>query len=208
MHGLYKDIKFLFVFILLPASAMITRWLYKRMNFFCFLSISLLYEFRNIGSSWQKQNRKMSPNHTLRNTRPARRTSTNQSQLLPPRVDVSQKTKRGLRGFANGYSTAGIADTGAAQNVVSLTFAQNLGLEIEPSTHKFQLGSSKQIMSLGNSFPQPIDPPRAPLIVMTGTVQFQWAFSEDARKTTTLTCHVLRTCIYDLIFGRRFLAET
>jgi predicted aspartyl protease len=158
--ALCKGIQFLFVSILLPASAMILRWLYKRMNFFCFLSISLLYEFRNIGSSWQKQNRKMSPNHTLRNTRPARRTSTNQSQLLPPRVDVSQKTKRGLRGFANGYSTAGIADTGAAQNVVSLTFVQSLGLEIKPSTHKFRLGSSKQIMSLGNSFLQPIAPPK------------------------------------------------
>jgi hypothetical protein len=43
---------------------------------------------------------------------------------------------------------------------------------------------------------------------MTGTIQFQWAFSEDTRKTTTLTCHVLRTCIYDLILGRRFLDET
>jgi hypothetical protein len=90
---------------------------------------------------------------------------------------------------------------------VSLTFAQSLGLEIKPSTHKFQLGSSKQIMSLGNSFLHPIAPP-APLTVMTGTVQFQWAFSEDTRKTTTLTCHVLRTCIYDLILGRRFLDET
>jgi predicted aspartyl protease len=121
--ALCKGIQFLFVSILLPASAMILRWMYRTM-------------------------------------RPSRRTSTNQNQLFPPRAEASQKTKRGLRGFANGHSTAGIADTGAAQNVVSLTFVQSLGLEIKPSTHKFRLGSSKQIMSLGNSFLQPIAPPK------------------------------------------------
>jgi hypothetical protein len=43
---------------------------------------------------------------------------------------------------------------------------------------------------------------------MTGTVQFQWAFGDDSRNITTIACHVLGTCIYDLILGRRFLAET
>lgn len=43
---------------------------------------------------------------------------------------------------------------------------------------------------------------------MAGTVQFQWAFKEDSRNTTDLTCHVLQNCIYDLILGRKFLTET
>jgi hypothetical protein len=110
-------------------------------------TIWFLYKSRNAGSSWKKRQQKRTRNRRGENLKFSRWAST---MLIQP-AETSQKTKRGLRGFANGHSTAGIADTGAAHNVVSLTFAQSLGLDIRPSTHKFQLGSSKQIMSLGKS---------------------------------------------------------
>ena len=141
-------------------SPMITHWCYHGMNFFFLFIWLLLCKFRNIGSSWQKRHKKRARNRKARDVRPSRWTSTNQNHHHPPRIEVYQKTKRGLRGFANGYSTAGIADTGAAHNVVSLAFAQGLGLDIRPGTHKFQLGSSKQIMSLGKYFLHPIASPR------------------------------------------------
>jgi predicted aspartyl protease len=111
-------------------------------------TIWFLYKSRNAGSRWKKRQQKRTRNRRGEDLKFSRWAST---MLIQP-VETSQKTKRGLRGFANGHSTAGIADTGAAHNVVSLTFAQGLGLDIRPSTHKFQLGSSKQIMSLGKSF--------------------------------------------------------
>lgn len=120
-----------------------------------FLCIPLQYKSQNMGSSWQKQLEKRARIHKMREARSSRWNSATLDHHPPPRLDTSQKTKRGLRGFANGNSTAAIADTGAAQNVVSLAFVQTLGLDIRPSSHKFQLGSSKQIISLGKTFPQP-----------------------------------------------------
>jgi hypothetical protein len=206
LHGFYQGMKFFYSFIWPLAFAIFKFWLYEGIGFF-FLSIWLPDKFRNIGLRWEKQYKSNARNYKSRPLGSFRWISTFQYHLLLPRVEVAQKIKRGIRGFANGHPTTGIADTGAAQNVVSLAFAQNLGLDIEPSTHEFQFGSSKQIISLGETFPQNIAS-RAQLKVTTGTVQFQWAFSEDSRGETTLNCHVLKTCIYDLILGRMFFAET
>jgi hypothetical protein len=173
VQRLYGGMINLLVLIYL-ANVMIIIWCDLATKHFSFGSLK--HELRNVGSSWQKQ-RKGGCN---RKETPSRRTSTIQKHCSPPRVEISQKTKRGLRGFANGYLTAGIADTGAAQNVVSLTFAQSLGLDTRPSNHKFQLGSSKQIMSLGKPSLKRLDL-LEPNQLITGTVQFQWAFSEDSR---------------------------
>ncbi|PMD33926.1 hypothetical protein L207DRAFT_517945 [Hyaloscypha variabilis F] len=153
-----------------------------------FVLLSFLLGTRVTGGGGRKRSKKRSWVQGAADVKPTRRIPKIQNQHLP-QVEESQKIKRALRGFANGNSIAGIADTGAAQNFVSLAFAQSLGLDILRCSHRFQLGSSKQISSLG-------------------TVQFQWAFSEDSRNKTTINCHVLRTCIYDLILGRKFLAET
>lgn len=124
-------------------------WMLVFFNTMAEITISIdVYKSRNAGSSWKQRRQKRARNRRGEDLKSSRWAST---MLIQP-VETSQKTKRGLRGFANGHSTAGIADTGAAHNVVSLTFVQSLGLDIRPSTHKFQLGSSKQIMSLGKSF--------------------------------------------------------
>jgi predicted aspartyl protease len=155
----YILIRWRFIFSL-KTPTMIIHWSYEGM-IFPFLFIWLLsYTFRSSGSSWQKRHKKRARNRKAGDVRPSRWTLTNQNNHPPPRIEAYQKTKRGLRGFANGHSTAGIADTGAAHNVVSLTFSQSLGLDIRPSNHKFQLGSSKQIMSLGKSFLQPVASPK------------------------------------------------
>jgi hypothetical protein len=133
------------------ASTIFKLWLNERIEFLL-LCICLPDKFRNIGLRWEKQHKNNTRNHKSRSLGPFRWIPTLQYHLLSPRVEASQKIKRVIRGFANGHSTAGIADTGAAHNVVSLEFAQSLGLDIEPTTHEFQLGSSKQIMSVGKSF--------------------------------------------------------
>ena len=61
------------------------------------------------------------------------------------------KTKRGLPGFINGFRTAALADTGAAQNVVSADFAREKGLVLERKTAMFRLGNSKNVRSAGES---------------------------------------------------------
>ena len=61
------------------------------------------------------------------------------------------KIRRGLPGFINGARTAALADTGAAQNVVSLDFAHKHGLVLEGKAAMFRLGNSKSVQSVGQS---------------------------------------------------------
>ena len=61
------------------------------------------------------------------------------------------KTKRGLPGFVNGTRTAALADTGAAQNIISLDFAHRHGLVLEGKTAMLRLGNSKSVQSAGQS---------------------------------------------------------
>lgn len=67
-------------------------------------------------------------------------------ERIPKRV---AKIKRGLPGFINGSRTDALADTGAAQNVVSADFAREKGLVIEGKAALFRLGNSKRVRSAG-----------------------------------------------------------
>ncbi len=61
------------------------------------------------------------------------------------------KIKRGLPGFVNGSRTSALADTGAAQNIVSAAFVQEKGLSIKKDQGRFRLGNSKIAQSVGKT---------------------------------------------------------
>lgn len=61
------------------------------------------------------------------------------------------KIKRGLPGFVNGSRTSALADTGAAQNIVSAAFVQEKGLSIKEDQGRFRLGNSKIAQSVGKT---------------------------------------------------------
>ncbi|KAM0796708.1 hypothetical protein BDR22DRAFT_510597 [Usnea florida] len=100
-----------------------------------------------------------------------------------------EKIRRGLPGFINGARTAALADTGAAQNVVSLDFAHRHGLVLGGKAAMFRLGNSKSVQSVG-------------------TVKVSWAFAEKPTKLYEILCHVIRHCTYDVILSSSFLAAT
>ena len=64
------------------------------------------------------------------------------------------KAKQGLIGFANGFNTAAMADTGSRKNVMSVSYARKLNLTIEGSPSMFKIGSSRKIQSIGKSRPR------------------------------------------------------
>ena len=70
---------------------------------------------------------------------------------ITPLKNKVAKTKRGPPGFINGSRTAALADTGAAQNIISADFAQKNGLVLEGKTAMFRLGNSKTVRSAGKS---------------------------------------------------------
>ena len=59
--------------------------------------------------------------------------------------------KRGLSGTIDGLKVSALADTGAAQNVVSSSFARARKLEVACSRSSFRLGNSKLAHSSGTS---------------------------------------------------------
>ena len=61
------------------------------------------------------------------------------------------KIKRGLPGFVNGSRTSALADTGAAQNIVSAAFVREKGLSIKEDQGRFRLGNSKITQSVGKT---------------------------------------------------------
>lgn len=61
------------------------------------------------------------------------------------------KLKRGLSGTINGLKVAALADTGAAQNVVSSDFARAWRLDVAGSPSSFRQGNSKLAHTLGTS---------------------------------------------------------
>ena len=63
------------------------------------------------------------------------------------------RTKQGLNGYTNGSHVAAVADTGAVENVMSLSYARAMGLNIEGSSSTFELGNSRKIKSIGRSRP-------------------------------------------------------
>lgn len=65
------------------------------------------------------------------------------------RYITMSKWKRGLSGFVNGRQISALADTGSLRNVVSRSFAQEMGLRMEPSPSKFMVGNTKIINSIG-----------------------------------------------------------
>ena len=68
---------------------------------------------------------------------------------LGPVRDKVAKIRRGLPGFVNGSRTSALADTGAAQNVVSAAFAEQNGLVLEGQAAVIRLGNSKEVRSDG-----------------------------------------------------------
>ena len=63
--------------------------------------------------------------------------------------DTIERQKRGLPGFINGFPVSALADTGAAQNVVSAAFARKQGLVLENKPTMVRLGNSRRVLSVG-----------------------------------------------------------
>ena len=61
------------------------------------------------------------------------------------------KAKQALLGFANGSNIAAMADTGSRKNVMSESYAKNMGLTIKGSSSTFEIGNSRKIRSIGRS---------------------------------------------------------
>lgn len=61
------------------------------------------------------------------------------------------KLKRGLSGTIDGLKVSALADTGAAENVVSSTFATARKLDVAGSPRSFRQGNSKLAHTLGTS---------------------------------------------------------
>lgn len=59
------------------------------------------------------------------------------------------KMKRGLSGFINGRRISALADTGAAQNVISEAYVKEKQLQVNGSPCSFKLGNSKNVQSIG-----------------------------------------------------------
>ena len=66
-------------------------------------------------------------------------------------LNRAPKIKRGLPGFVNGSRTSALADTGAAQNVVSAAFVRERGLSINNNQSHFKVGNSKIVQSIGKT---------------------------------------------------------
>lgn len=64
---------------------------------------------------------------------------------------VMKVLKRGLSGTIDGLKVSALADTGAAQNVVSRNFARARKLDVAGSPSSFMQGNSKLAHSLGTS---------------------------------------------------------
>ena len=63
----------------------------------------------------------------------------------------NSKLKRGLSGTIDGFKVSALADTGAALNVVSCSFAKARGLDVAGSPSSFRQGNSTSAYSLGTS---------------------------------------------------------
>ena len=71
------------------------------------------------------------------------------SKSVTPSGNKVAKIKRGLPGFVNGSRTSALADTGAAQNIVSAAFAQEKGVSLGGQAAVFRLGNNKKARSIG-----------------------------------------------------------
>ena len=77
------------------------------------------------------------------------RPGTSTSKFATPSGNKVAKIKRGLPGFVNGSRTSALADTGAAQNIVSAAFAQEKGVSLGGQAAVFRLGNNKKARSIG-----------------------------------------------------------
>ena len=64
-------------------------------------------------------------------------------------INRLSKVKRGLPGFVNGKKKSALADTGAAQNVISDAYAKEMKLQVKDSPSLLRLGNRKGTRSLG-----------------------------------------------------------
>ncbi len=72
-----------------------------------------------------------------------------QNEKIYETSDTIERQKRGLPGFINGLSISALADTGAAQNVISAAFARKQGLVLENKPTMVRLGNSRRVLSVG-----------------------------------------------------------
>ena len=121
------------------------------------------------------------------------------------------KLKQGLVGFVNGANIAAMADTGSRENIISESYAKNLGLNVEGSPSSFKIGNAQKIQSLGEYIPITIHRESFRVLMLfrpAGTVSLLWAFAENPKESFSILCHVLPRCTYSLILGNRFLRAT
>ena len=89
----------------------------------------------------------------------------------------------------NGSRLSVLADTGAAQNVISAAYLKERNRPIHFSQSSFRLGNSAVVDSIG-------------------TVTIDYSFAEEPSRVFKLLCYVLPHCVYDLILGNAFLTAT
>jgi hypothetical protein len=116
--------------------------------------------------------------------------------------------RRGLSGFINGLTATALADTGAGQNIVSLSCAAGQNLKISPLSESFKLGNSQEIKSIGRFQYISIGQLYETNFFLTGTVVIKWSFAMEPSEIYELVCHVLAKCTYEVILGRVFLSTT
>lgn len=118
------------------------------------------------------------------------------------------KVKRGLPGFVNGSRVSALPDTGSSRNVVSQDFSRERKLQPVGTPSDFLLGNSQRTRSLGRLFFFSTTIKLIRSLIHTGTVAFDWAFSDNPKDQIPIVCDVLPDCSYSIILGSRFLAET
>lgn len=121
------------------------------------------------------------------------------------------KFKQGLVGSVNGANIAAMADTGSRENIISESYAENLGLTVEGSPSSFTIGNAQKIQSIGEYLLFAIHRKSSRVLTLfrpAGTVSLLWAFAENPKETFSILCHVLPRCTYSLILGNRFLKAT
>jgi predicted aspartyl protease len=91
-----------------------------------------------------------------------------------------------ISGHLNGADVSVFPDTGAAANFISLPYAQRRGLAVDENLRAH--------VKVGNGWPIPI----------IGTTRLQFAFAGEP-EIHSLTFHVLRQSVHDIILGSAFL---
>ena len=144
-----------------------------------------------IGNGFLRQTETMSKHrHRLELTKPSDSMSP-PSHLLSEGVNEARRDeclRQLVIGRINSKETRASLDTGCEANLMSIEYAQSLGLTILP------LPTTEQHVKYA-------DGRRG---AMLGQVEVDWTFI-DTDKAVKVTFYVLRTCMHPVIFGQRFI---